>query len=140
MRKDEKFNCIQMCVGFKIQMISTSYVSISFLFCVHTQSLSCVRFFGTLLTEAHQTPLSMGFSRQEYWSGLPCPSSPGDIPWTQGSNPHLLHLLPWQRWILYHLGRILYHLGRPDVCVYARYMSFIAILTLYLSSFKFSAI
>ena len=28
---------------------------------------------------AHQAPLSMGFSRQEYWSGLPCPS-PGDFP------------------------------------------------------------
>ena len=30
-------------------------------------------------TAAHQAPLSMGFSRQEYWSGLPCPS-PGDLP------------------------------------------------------------
>ena len=28
---------------------------------------------------AYQAPLSMGFSRQEYWSGLPCPS-PGDLP------------------------------------------------------------
>ena len=33
----------------------------------------------TLWTLAHQAPLSMGFSRQEYWSGLPCPS-PGDLP------------------------------------------------------------
>ena len=31
------------------------------------------------VTVAHQSPLSMGFSRQEYWSGLPCPS-PGDLP------------------------------------------------------------
>ena len=30
-------------------------------------------------TVAHQTPLSVGFSRQEYWSGLPFPS-PGDLP------------------------------------------------------------
>ena len=30
-------------------------------------------------TVAHQTPLSMGFSRQEYWRGLPFPS-PGDLP------------------------------------------------------------
>ena len=30
-------------------------------------------------TVAHQVPLSMGFSRQEYWSGLPFPS-PGDLP------------------------------------------------------------
>ena len=29
--------------------------------------------------EVHQTSLSMGFSRQEYWSGLPCPH-PGDLP------------------------------------------------------------
>jgi len=28
---------------------------------------------------AHQTPLSVGFSRKEYWNGLPCPS-PGDLP------------------------------------------------------------
>ena len=33
----------------------------------------------TLWTVAHQAPLSMGFSRQEYWSGLPCPP-PGDLP------------------------------------------------------------
>ena len=59
--------------------------------------LSCfshVRFFVTLWTVACQAPLSMGFSRQEYWSGLPC-SLPGDLP-DQGSNPHLLCLLHWQ--------------------------------------------
>ena len=33
---------------------------------------------GTLWTVAHQAPLPMGFSRQEYWSGLPCPP-PGDL-------------------------------------------------------------
>ena len=38
-------------------------------------------------TAAHQLPLSMQFSRQEYWSGLPCPP-PGALP-TQGLNPHL---------------------------------------------------
>ena len=41
--------------------------------------LSCVQLFATLCTVALQAPLSMGFSRQEYWSGLPCPS-PGDHP------------------------------------------------------------
>ena len=40
---------------------------------------SCVQLFVTLRTAAHLTPLSMGFSRQEYWSGLPC-SPPGDLP------------------------------------------------------------
>ena len=38
-----------------------------------------VQLFATPLTVAHQAPLSMGFSRQEYWSGLPFPS-PGDLP------------------------------------------------------------
>ena len=33
----------------------------------------------TLWTVAHQAPLFMGFSMQEYWSGLPCPP-PGDLP------------------------------------------------------------
>ena len=41
--------------------------------------LSCVRLFGTLWTVARQGPLSMGFSRQEYWSGLPFPA-PQDLP------------------------------------------------------------
>ena len=41
--------------------------------------LSRVRFFATPWTVAYQAPLSMGFSRQEYWSGLPFPS-PGDRP------------------------------------------------------------
>ena len=43
------------------------------------KSLSRVRLFGTLWTIAYQAPLSMGFPRQEYWSGLPFPS-PGDLP------------------------------------------------------------
>ena len=41
--------------------------------------LSRVRLFATPWTVAYQAPLSMGFSRQEYWSGLPFPS-PGDLP------------------------------------------------------------
>ena len=41
--------------------------------------LSYVQLFSTPWTIAHQAPLSMGFSKQEYWSGLPFPS-PGDLP------------------------------------------------------------
>ena len=40
--------------------------------------LSKIQLFATLWTVDHQSPLSMGFSRQEYWSGLPSP--PGDLP------------------------------------------------------------
>ena len=39
------------------------------------EPLSCVRLFVTPWTVAHQTPLSTGYSRQEYWSGLPFPTS-----------------------------------------------------------------
>ena len=41
--------------------------------------LRCVHLFVTPWTAARQVPLSMGFSRQEHWSGLPCPP-PGDLP------------------------------------------------------------
>ena len=47
--------------------------------CLHAYLFNCVRLFGTLWTIARQDPLSMEFSRQEYWSGLPFPS-PRDLP------------------------------------------------------------
>ena len=46
---------------------------------VNVKLLSCVQLFATLWTVAHQAPLPTGFSRQEYWSGVPFPS-PGDLP------------------------------------------------------------
>ena len=55
---------------------------------------SRVRLFVTPWTVACQAPISMGFSRQEYWSGLPH-SPPGYLP-DPGINLHLLHLLHWQ--------------------------------------------
>ena len=70
----------------------------------HAQLASHVWLFVNLWTVAHQAPLSMGFSRHEYWSGFPCPP-PGDLP-DQGSNLHLLCLLYWQvdSLPLHHLG------------------------------------
>ena len=48
--------------------------------CGHVlNSFSHIRLFVTLWVVACQAPLSMGFSRQDYWSGLPCPP-PGDLP------------------------------------------------------------
>ena len=52
-------------------------------FPVKVKSLSRVQLFATPWTVAYQAPPSMGFSRQEYWSGLPFPS-PGDL-----SNPRI---------------------------------------------------
>ena len=43
------------------------------------KTLSCVRLFGIPWTVVYQASLSMEFSKQEYWSGLPFPS-PGDLP------------------------------------------------------------
>ena len=65
-------------------------------------TLSHVRLSATPWTVVHQTPLSMKSSRQEYWSGLPCPSSR-----TQGWKPGLLHC----RQVLSHLG----HRGSPRI-------------------------
>ena len=54
------------------------------------RSLSCVRLFATPWPVACQAPPSMGFSRQEYWSGLPFPF-PGDLPdpWIEPRSPAL---------------------------------------------------
>ena len=82
------------------------------------KSLSCVRLFATPWTAAHQAPLSMGFSRQEYWSGLPCPP-PGDLP-NPGVEPRSPALqvdsLPSKP-----PGKPMYHTERKSktcVCVY----------------------
>ena len=61
---------------------------------VHAKSLQCVWLFGTPWIVAHQAPLPMGFSRQEYWSGLLFPPS-GNCP-HPGIKPRLFCLLLWQ--------------------------------------------
>ena len=55
--------------------------------CVHISCSSCVQLCATLWAIAHQAPLFMGFSRQEYWSGLSCPP-PWDLP-DPGMEPEL---------------------------------------------------
>ena len=64
---------------------------------VKVKSLSHVRLFATTWTVACQALLSMGFSRQEYWSGLPFPS-PGHLP-----DPGIESGLPHCRQTLYCL-------------------------------------
>ena len=71
---------------------------------IKVKSLSRVRLFATAWTVAYQAPLSMEFSRQKYWRGLPFPS-PGDLP-DQGSNAGLPHC----RQMLYRLS----HQGSHD--------------------------
>ena len=79
-------------------------------------SLSRVRLFATPWTVVHQAPLSMRFSRQEYWSGLPF-FSPRNFP-DPGIELRLLH----RRQILYHLSHQgsrskLYLIHCHEVCV-----------------------
>ena len=66
---------------------------------------SRVQLFETLWPVALQAPLSMGFPRQEYWRGLPCPP-PGDP-----SDPEIEPASPVLQPDFYHQR----HLGRPDI-------------------------
>ena len=76
------------------------------------QSLSCVWVFETPWTIACQASLSIEFSRQEYWSGLPFPS-PGNLP-NPGIKPVSLHLLQCRQ-ILYHLSHQVSRLSFPCI-------------------------
>ena len=69
---------------------------------------SCVQLFATLWTVAHKAPLSMGFSRQEYCSGLTCPS-PGDLS-NPGIEPASLTSPALANRVYYK-----HHLGIPDI-------------------------
>ena len=66
----ERFNSFHKCNNSWQDHCKRSYA------CMFTLS-SCVQLFATPWTVALQAPLSMAFLRQEYWSGLPCPSSGG---------------------------------------------------------------
>ena len=63
---------------------------------VHAEWLSHVQIVATPWTSAHQAPLSMGYSRQEYWSGLPF-HPPGDF-----SDPGIEPMSPDCRQSLFH--------------------------------------
>ena len=60
------------------------------------QSLNCIQLFATTWTVSRQAPLSMGFPRQKYWSGLPFPP-PGYLP-----NPKMEPVSPAGRQSLYY--------------------------------------
>ena len=65
--------------GFSHKGFQVVFFFFNFYYSVCVKSLSRVRLFAIPWTVAHQAPPSMGFSRQEYWSGLLF-SSPGDLP------------------------------------------------------------
>ena len=65
--------------SFTMYTLSNHAIHHELVQCYIVKSLSRVRLFVTPWTVAYQAPPSMGFSRQEYWSGLPFPS-PGNLP------------------------------------------------------------
>ena len=81
-------------------ILTQTIISIMYEKSESVKSLSCVWLFVTSWTVAHQAPLSMGFSRQEYWSGLLYPP-PGDLP-DPGIEPRSLLFYCIGRQVLYH--------------------------------------
>ena len=80
----EKYSCNHIFIMENVQKLLETQVSFScfewYALCtdvVHAQSLSCVQLFVTPWTVNCQAPLSMEFSRQEYWSRLPFPTPEG---------------------------------------------------------------
>ena len=90
--------------------------------------LSCVQLFVTPWTIAHQVPLSIILSRQNYWSGLPCPT-PGEFP-NPEIEPTLSASLEWTG------GLFTTELpGKPvmvHICVYSAFPEGIMRLIIYL--------
>ena len=74
-------HCCEICVYVRVCVKILNKSSVNFVLLRHSEvkSFSRVRLFATPWTVAHQAHLSMEFSRQEYWNGLPFPS-PGDLP------------------------------------------------------------
>ena len=70
---------------------------------VKVKSLSRVRLLATSWTAAHQAPPSRGFSRQEYWSGVPLHSPLTWFKWHQNS---FIFILTCPQWLLYHSAYI----------------------------------
>ena len=92
------------------------YVCVCTCTCVQ-RHFSHAQLFVTLWTIAHQAPLSMGFSRQEYWSGLPC-SPPGNLP-DPGIRPASLmsSALAVGFWPLAPPGKYVYIYKHTHVCI-----------------------
>ena len=95
---------------------------------MHACSVTSVEsLFVTLWTVAYQSPLSMEFPRQEYWSGLPCPA-PGDLP-----NPGVKPISPASS-ALQGDSLPLSHQGSPNKPILTHYF-YSDFLSLYLESF-----
>ena len=101
---------------------------------VKVKSFNCGRLLATPWAAAYQAPLSMGFSRQEYWSGVPLPSPIVDLQWCVNfccRAEWLSHIY------MYTLFHILFHyaLSQDNLCYPVEpYFSSILYISLYLLS------
>ena len=91
-----------------------------------SQPLSRVRLLATPWTVAHQAPMSMGFSRQEYWSGLPFPS-PHNVHMPMLFSHFVLHPFP-----LYVYKSVLYAWASIPVLHFSRIHIYISLNIWYL--------
>ena len=73
------WNTLQLLFRLALTQLSVNITSSCKFSMYEWGRFSCIQLPSTVWTTAYQAPLSMGFSRQEYWSGLPCPP-PGDLP------------------------------------------------------------
>ena len=116
-------NCAQArsksCPGFILWQMPFLLLNLSQLRVCVISFFSHVWLFVTLRTVAHQAPLSMGFSRQEYESGLPCPT-PADLP-NPGVEPRS-SALQADSLLLSHQARLLSQL--PQCKYYPIFMHF----------------
>ena len=114
----ERDSLIHIPNGFTVSLVHILRSGVTESLCTHLLKSSWIlhatrdRFshvwlFETPRTVARQAPLSMGFSRQEHWSGLPCPP-PGDLP-DPGIKPVSLRS---------PAGRLLKHQGHPNTAQY----------------------
>ena len=100
---------VSCCHGYAIVIISTMIMCFNISYACVLRHFSRVWLFATPWTVALQAPLSMGFSRQEYWSGLPCPL-PGDLP-----NPGIEPRFPALQ------SDSLHHQGSPRIVEWIAY-------------------
>ena len=77
--------------------------------------LCSLRLFETPWTVALQAPLSMGFSRQEYWSGLPCPPHEWDY-WSYKRDPFYCQMLRGKKADIYEPESRKWALTRGQIC------------------------
>ena len=126
-------------------MKNIPYLSHIFFIMLCAQSLSRDQLFVNLWTIACHTPLSMRFSRQEYWSGLPC-TPPRDLP-NPGIEPMSISLLHWQAdslslaWIIIKSSSCFHSFGQIlEGFLVHKIIFIIAIMRVELLLFSFSAV